>query len=539
MARIALPAPSTLMAAVPPLFGWVRVLMPLLLVAGCVSWPRPLPIPPEVTQAGVDARLLVPPDLNVNPAETVVKPGTPGQAPSDPSASHSLEPQPATFALPDAIAFALQNNPRLRSARAAIERAQGQEQVRFAPFLPQIDLLGQYGVVSGTLAPGIPGNEGFLLPNGTGTRTYAQTEVGLEWTLYDFGRTGGRYRQAVARERITELQLVRANQTVEFDVANAYLDVLLARASRRVQEDAVRRARAILEDTAARREGGVALKEDVLRAEVQLSESREALVVARQGEFNAVARLNNAMGRNAGLPLEVVDLDAEPPLPGALAHLLEQAAAQRPEVGVARQAVAAAQEGRQAARGEFLPRIFVRAAAGHTDGQNVITGWQEGAGLHVDAPLYAGGKHRGELREADADIEAAVADAQTILDAISLQVNLAYRGVVAAQERVGLARPAVEQSAEALRIVRQRYRAGTATPTDAIDAETTATRAEQRYVSARIEYLSALARLAYVMGADPESLCLRLNRPGEDGRAPAEPRAELPMPRSIPDRPRP
>ncbi len=141
-------------------------------------------------------------------------------------------------------------------------------------------------------------------------------------------------------------------------------------------------------------------------------------------------------------------------------------------------------------------------AAGHTDGENVITGWQEGAGLHVDMPLYAGGKHRGELRSADADIEAALANTQTILDDISLQVNLAYRGVVANQEQVELARPAVEQSVEALRIVRQRYRAGTATPTDVIDAETAATRAEQRYVSARIEYLSSLARLSYVMGEE-------------------------------------
>jgi outer membrane protein len=513
MGRIALPA-----------------LVSLLLVAGCAPWRTALPTPPEVTQNGVAARLLIPPDLNVDPAETVVKPG---QAPSDQSANTNLQSEPTIFALPEAIAFALQNSPRLRSARAAIGRARGQEQVAFAPFLPQIDLVGQYGDVSATFAPGIPGNEGFLLPSAFGNRSYAQTEVALEWTLYDFGRTGGRYRQAAARERITELQLVRANQTVEFDVANAYLDVLLARASRRVQEDAVRRAQAILDDTAARREGGVALKEDVLRAEVQLSESRDALVVARQEELNALARLNNAMGRNASWPLEVIDLEAQPPLPGALAQLLEVAATQRPEVRVARQAVVAAQEGREAARGEFLPRIFLRAAEGHTDGQNVITGWQEGVGLHVNAPLYSGGRHTGELRQADAEIEAALGDAQTILDAISLQVNLAYRGVVATQERVGLARPAVEQSAEALRIVRQRYRAGTATPTDVIDAETAATRAEQRYVSARIEYLASLARLAYVTGANVGNLWLWVNRQCGDDRTPAEPPAELPMPRPI------
>jgi outer membrane protein len=238
----------------------------------------------------------------------------------------------------------------------------------------------------------------------------------------------------------------------------------------------------------------------VLRAEVQLSESREGLVLAREGEYNAVARLNNAMGRNAGLPLEVVDLELQPPFLEALAGLLEQAAAQRPEVGVARQAVAAAQEGRQAARGEFLPRIFVRASAGRTDGQNVVTGWQEGAGLHVEAPLYAGGRHRGELRSAEADIEAAAADAQAILDAISLQVNLAYRAVVAARERIDLSRTAVVQAEENLRLVRVRYRNGNATPTDIVDSEAALTRSQQRFFSATYSYLAALARLDYAVG---------------------------------------
>jgi outer membrane protein len=513
MARNILP-PTSLAAMRAP--GGLREACAFLLVltlAGCASL---RPDPPEVTPAGVAARVMIPADLDINQRETVVKPDAQNQSAPNPQLALEFGGVLTKFTLSDAIAFALRNSPRLRSARADILRAQGQERIAFSPFLPQVDLLQQTGVVSSTLSPGIPGNEGFILPNGTGTRSYTQTEVGVEWTLYDFGRTCGHYMQAVARERVTELQLVRANETVEFDVANAYLEVLLARASRRVQEDAVRRAEAVLEDTVARRQQGVALKDDVLRSQVQLAESRGALVAARQGEFDAVARMNNAMGRNAGWPLEVVDMESQPPFSGALAELLEIAARQRPEIGVARQTMAAAQEGRQAAKGEFLPRIFVRMAGGHTDGENVITGWQEGAGLHVDMPLYAGGKHRGELRAADADIEAALADTQTILDAISLQVNLAYRGVVANQEQVALARPAVEQSVEALRIVRQRYRAGTATPTDVIDAETAATRAEQRYVSARIEYLSSLARLSYVMGEESVSLA-PLNPPGEEG----------------------
>jgi outer membrane protein TolC len=534
MGQVALPGGSTHSAAGPPLALLALVLMPLLLSAGCASWHSVVPVPAEVTDTGVSDRVLIPRDLNVNLPETVFKPGTLSQRAADPPVAADRGIAATSFALPEAIAFGLQNNPRLRAARAAIERARGQEQVAFAPFLPQIDLLTQFGTVSATLAPGVPGPEGFILAGAFGTRDYAQAELGLQWTLYDFGRTGGRYRQAIARERITEFRFARADQTVEFDVAAAYLDVLLARASRRVQDDAVRRAQAILDDTVARHKGGVALREDVLRAEVQLSESREALVLAREGEFNALARLNYAMGRNAALPLEVIDLDLEPPLPGALANLLELAAVQRPEVGVARQAVAAAQEGRRAAEGEFLPRIYARASAGHVDGQNVVTGWQEGVGLHLEAPLYAGGRHRGELRTAEADIEAAVADAQAILDAISLQVNLAYRGVVAARERIDLARTAVVQAEENLRLVRVRYRNGNATPTDIVDSEAAMTRSQQRFFSATYTYLAALARLDYAVGERQGTL---LGRTADSKDRPTPVPEELPAPRVLPATP--
>ncbi|HEV3444742.1 MAG TPA: TolC family protein, partial [Gemmataceae bacterium] len=114
--------------------------------------------------------------------------------------------------------------------------------------------------------------------------------------------------------------------------------------------------------------------------------------------------------------------------------------------------------------------------------------------------LYTGGKHQGELRAAAADIEAAIAEGQAILDAISLQVNLAYRGVVAAKERIDLSRTAVVQAQENLRLVRVRYRNGNATPTDIVDSESALTRSQQRFFSATYTYLAALARLDYSVG---------------------------------------
>src|SRR4029453_4541899 len=100
----------------------------------------------------------------------------------------------------------------------------------------------------------------------------------------------------------------------------------------------------------------------------------------------------------------------------------EIAAAQRPEIGFARQAVVVAQGGLVAAKAAFLPRIYVRARTGRVDGAHIQTGWQAGAGLHLDVTLYTGGLLSGELRAAEAEVAAAVADAQIILDMISLEV---------------------------------------------------------------------------------------------------------------------
>lgn len=487
--------------------GWWTLLLVTLALAGCATKRQRIPTPETSPPT---AQIQSPADPQILQA-SANEPRSNESVPTPPIVDQAIETvdeaaSQVVFTLPDAIAFALDNSPRLRSASAAIVRASGEEQAAFAPFLPQVDLYTQTGSVSSTLAPGIPGTEGFILSSGTGTRTYAQAELGLQWMLYDFGRTSGRHMQTVWREQIAEFQLVRARQTVEFDVAATYLDVLLANATRRVEEDAVRRADAILHDTVARRENGDGLREDVLRAEVQLSESRENLIRAREREYDALARLNNVMGRNATMPMKVIDLNLQPPLPGTLGDLLSEAASLRPEIRIAQQSIAAAQQGRRVAQADFLPEIFVRAAAAHVDGEYVVTGWQQGAGLHLVSPIYDGGKRRGELRSADADVQAAFAEAESILDNISLQVNLAYRGVMASRECIALSRTAVGQAEENLRIVTVSYRNGNATPTDIVDSEAALTRAQQRYYQSTFTYLAALARIDYVTGQNQTTL---------------------------------
>ena len=134
----------------------------------------------------------------------------------------------------------------------------------------------------------------------------------------------------------------------------------------------------------------------------------------------------------------------------------------------------------------------------------MVNGLQEGAGIHVNIPLYHGGKQIGQLHAAEADIHAALANARTILDSIALEVTVAHRGAAANQKLIALSKTAIEQAGENLRLVRVKYRNGNATPTDIVDAETALTRSRQRNFAALYDYLISLARLQYAIGLPPE-----------------------------------
>jgi outer membrane protein TolC len=477
----------------------LALVLALGLSSGCVSFSQPSPParpdPPPVASS--------PGPVVAAPANPVVPAGA-AAVPDTLPPPRPVPPPQERFTLFEAIQYALAWSPRLAALRAEIDRAKGQEQAAFSPYLPQFDLLTRWGDTSANLSPGAPGPTGAIEPTSlTNAHTYTQAELQLQWLLYDFGRTAGRYNQAVSRERITELQHNRAQETVALEVASAYLEALLADSNLQAREEAVVQALAVLADSRARREGGVVTRDAVLRAEVQLSEAREGVLLARQAGRNALARLNTLMGRQIDLPLQVVEFAVAADAPASLSDLLETAIRQRREIAVAGQAVASAQAGEQAAHGDFFPKFYVLGSLGRVDGPYIAPGWQRGVGIHVEQALYHGGKEKGQLHAARAEVQETLARTRAVLDTVTLEVTLAHTAAVTARARIDLVRPAIEQAVENLRLVRQRFRNGNATPTDVVDAETALTRARERMNRARFDYQLALAQLDYAVGTSP------------------------------------
>jgi outer membrane protein TolC len=418
--------------------------------------------------------------------------------------------------LPDAIATAFRLQPRLRVFLETVEQARGTETIAAAPFYPAA--VAAYSVggfdlnVGGTGVPlgaGTP-NFNFLpftgaVPVGLDLRTgYELAELKVAWLITDFGKRLGRYRQAELAVDIAQLQTDRAFQTVANEVAVAYYQVLRTRALRRIAEEAVRRADDDLEVAKKLARGGVIEREKVLRAEVQVAQTRRAFDQTEAAVGVAVAALNLAIGINVTCPTEVVEAEGVPPFTLSLCDALQAAVNRRREFQVARRGVQVAQEGGRVARADFAPRILAEgslvdfqqsAPRGHAD---LALGF-----IKLEWALFEGGKRVGELRIADSKVRSAVAHAESISDTIAFQVTEAYRLLIAARSGIDHARPAVEQSQENYRLVVARAQRGDATPSDVVDAETALTRAQQDYLNSIHDYLIALARLEYAIGVAP------------------------------------
>jgi outer membrane protein TolC len=286
-------------------------------------------------------------------------------------------------------------------------------------------------------------------------------------------------------------------------VASAYSRVLQAEAARRVARESVRLAESVLDIARKSLDTGLVERDYVLRAEVQLATSRRGVVNAERAVRVAVAGLNQAIGLNVSAPTEVVDRGDEAPFELSLAQCLQRAVENRPEFRVARRAIEIAAEGERVAHADFLPRVYSEAVMGETDGHKVLRGFTSGGSINIAWSPFQGGRRIGELRAASAVFRAASAQAEVVCDTIALEVNEAYRDVEAARQNIALARPAVAQARENLRLVTRKYEVGDATPTDIVDAETALTRAEQDLYTARYDYLTALARIDYATGATP------------------------------------
>lgn len=413
--------------------------------------------------------------------------------------------------LSEAVKTALEKHPALRAAGHQAEAAaSGVEQAR-AGFFPRVDFSEGFSRSDNPVyAFGSLLNQGRFTAadfavdklNHPDPITNWRTNLSGSVPLFLGGRTVLGYQQAQLGRNAAEQGRLRTEHEVIFGVIRAYSAVLLSREALATVQASVRTAEANLASAESRYEAGLVVASDALAARVRLGRLREEAIAAANQVRLSQAALNEAMG----LPLDQAykltgQLDLPPAVSEQLDALETAARTQRPDYRQLDLEVQRLEKDVLRTKGALLPTMHLMGNYEINNNQFASNGqdsWSVGVVLNLN--LFNGGGDRARIVEAQANYQRALAQRERMANAIGLEVHDAYLAFHTARDRVAVAREAVTQAEESLRIVRDRYDAGLTTIVELLDSETALTAARTNLTRTLYDATVSQARLDLSLG---------------------------------------
>lgn len=309
--------------------------------------------------------------------------------------------------------------------------------------------------------------------------------------------------KTTASRYATELQ----RDNIRFSIAGFYLDIYKYGNLRAVVENNIEQARKVLAEMNARYEQGVALKNDITRYELLVSNLELQLIKIT----NTLDILNRNLVVTTGLPdgtIIVPDsaiLAKSLPLSGE-DWWQQEASAHSPTLKLARSSVEISRKAEDLVKSERLPKIGI--TAGWTiDGPILVevppinrnlSYWFVGLGVSYNiSSLYKTNKSISKSR-------IATRRAMEQLDATGEQVSLGVRAdyirYLEAYEELKTQQKSVELADRNYNTTSTRYSADMALITDMLDAANSKLDAEQRLVNARINIIYYYYKLLFTTG---------------------------------------
>ena len=434
------------------------------------------------------------------------------------AASAQQEPQPTYLTLPQAVAMAMDKNPLRKAAIADVKVASAGVREARASLLPRVSFseIASRGndpvfVFGSELRQRRFSTADFALNQLNAPLPFGNftTRFGGNWNLFDSFATWHGMNQAKQMHEAVGHQLSRTDQEITFRVVSSYYAVLLAAKQLEVAEQSGAAAESIMDRSQARFDTGLVVESDLLSAKVRRAARQQEMILARNALAEAQAELNMAMGLPDEPAFQLGEGSAERELPiPPLPELEKQALARRPDLQRVSSEEAAQRENVSIAKSSFGPRVNA-FASWEMDNPTFLAGgggnnWMGGIELQFD--IFQGGAKRAELSRQRALEEKASAMKQAASNAVRLEVRRAYYETDATRQQIEVARAAIAQSKESLRINQDRYDNGLTTITDLLGAEDAARRSQTDYWEAVYHFLTSYANLELASGnLNPQS----------------------------------
>jgi outer membrane protein TolC len=321
------------------------------------------------------------------------------------------------------------------------------------------------------------------------------------------------YRRAQAAEALANARVEIAQRGLVLTVTRNYYTFLTSQRKYGTAQQSVQQAQRFLEITQQQENAGQAAHSDVVKAQIQYEQQRQAFQEATLAVDNA--RLNLAVllfpdfNENFNVVDDLDSAQALPPFP----EIQSMAAEANPELRAAQAALRQASFDVRVAKNAFLPTIAIDAVYGIEANAFALrsraaafpeVGVLPNLGFFITAnftlPVFDWGIRQSKVRQAETRERQSRVELTQTQRVLLANLYLYYNEALTARAAVDVSRRAAELATESLRLVNLRYQAGESTALEVVDAQKTLVDTRNAYDDAQTRHRVALSQLQTLTG---------------------------------------
>lgn len=407
----------------------------------------------------------------------------PAPAPPPPPGNEGTE------SLTDAIIASLKGNPEIQISLAQQDDARYAVNEARAAYLPRIDVTGGWGREFAR-----------NVPQAATQRFRSEATVSLNQNLWDFGVTINDIKRARASYRSAQWGTRERIEAISYDIANAYLGVLLQQNLVALAEGEIASVKKILRIVTVQKDLGLTTPADVERAQTRLDNVRSQLLdrqSALEQARNAYKRLTDHM------PLRAAEV------PAAGAALPESADVAVDLIDTRSPRLAQAVEDRRSLDKQYdsqadtaLPRLGLTIASDYRQDVLGATGRAIDARAMVTFSyrLYNGGAATATKRRIAARLRQADYELDRRRREVEQDIRVDYASLGAAREKIATIEAEISSAQRVADLYKQQFRGGRRTVFDLLDAEQLLFAAKAKQIANQIALRAAEYRVLQKLG---------------------------------------
>jgi outer membrane protein TolC len=410
------------------------------------------------------------------------------------------QPAPYRLTLQDAIQKALQANLSVLSAGTRVEEAEGTRMRRLsAALLPRVSAQAYANYQNHDLQAQGLSFAGLPIPKMVGPLSNYDFRVYAQQNIVDLQS----YRGFKASERALDASKMDerdARNLIVRAIAALYLNAQSAEARADAAQSRVTDSSALYKLAKDKHDAGTATGVDVLRAQVQLDNDRQALLIARNQLKRSLLELARNLGMSPVTPLELAEplnyralnpLEIEALAPAALLARADYLSLNSQRAGLVEQ--------QRASRARFYPKLSVNGnfgEIGRSIGSVQSTGLLQG---QIDFTLFDRDRN-GEAQELASRVKRIDDQIADLRRGIEEDIGDALLNLDSATEQVSVAKEGQELARRELQLAQDRFQSGTANNVEVVTAQDELARAEENYILAVSSHVDAKFALARALG---------------------------------------